>query len=139
MPILALDTSTELCSVAVGDGRDWLERTEHAGQRHSELLLPMVHNLLRSSGLELHRLDGIALGIGPGSFTGLRIGCGVAQGLGFAASLPIVGVPSLEAMAESERSLSGTTAVIASVDARMHEVYIAAYRYYHETWNCVLA
>src|SRR5207248_6967245 len=81
MRILAFDASTEACAAALYDGAHWLQRSEHAGSRHSELLLPMVRALLADAGLSLRELDGIAFGAGPGSFTGLRIACGVAQGL----------------------------------------------------------
>ena len=103
MRIIALDASTELCSVALGDGKSWRERTERAGQRHSELLLPMVQELLAEARLKLSELDGIAFGAGPGSFTGLRIACGVAQGLALGGGLKVVGVSTLEAMAEMAR------------------------------------
>ena len=101
MRILALDASTETCAVALGDGVSWRERSEIAGQRHSELLLPMIRALLAELGVTLAQLDGIAFGAGPGSFTGLRIACGVAQGLALGAGLPVVGVSTLEAMAET--------------------------------------
>src|SRR5208282_3173837 len=125
MRILALDASTDVCAVALGDGVSWTGRAESAGQRHSELLLPMVRELLSEARLELADLHGIAFGAGPGSFTGLRIACGVAQGLALGANLPVIGVATLEAMAESARSRRGCARVIAALDARMHEVYFA--------------
>ena len=79
-------------------------------------------------------LGGIAFGAGPGSFTGLRIACGVAQGLALGANLPLIGVTTLEAMAETARSRSGCTRVIAALDARMHEVYLAAYEHNGSRW-----
>src|SRR5450755_3853981 len=85
MKILAFDASTEVCAVALGDGVEWLERSEVAGQRHSELLLPMIRSILADCAVSLEQLDGIAFGAGPGSFTGLRIACGVAQGLALGA------------------------------------------------------
>jgi tRNA threonylcarbamoyladenosine biosynthesis protein TsaB len=136
MPILALDASTDVCAVALGDGASWGERVETAGQRHSELLLPMVRALLSEARLELTDLDGIAFGAGPGSFTGLRIACGVAQGLALGANLRVVGVVTLEAMAETARSRSGCTRVVAALDARMHEAYLAAYEHDGTRW-CV--
>src|SRR5215831_3061478 len=119
MRIIALDASTELCSVALGDGASWRELVERAGQRHSELLLPMVRKLLEEERLALSDLGGIAFGAGPGSFTGLRIACGVAQGLGLGAGLTVVGVPTLEAMAEIARVRHGAERIIAALDARM--------------------
>jgi len=121
--ILALDTSGEWCSAALWlDGR-LLSRGEHAGQRHSELILPMIDALLRESGFALTDLTGLAFGAGPGSFTGLRIACGVAQGLAFGAGLPVIPVGTLEALAEA----SAAPRVLAALDARMDEIYHAAY------------
>lgn len=124
MKILALDTSTELCSAALLVGTETRERAVLAGNRHSELLLPMVRELLAEAGMGLADLDGLAFGQGPGSFTGLRIGCGVVQGLAFGADRPVVAVGSLEALAFGVDA----EAVLACIDARMHEVYVAAYR-----------
>src|SRR5436309_7278058 len=133
MRILALDASTDVCAVALGAAGHWRERAEKAGQRHSEMLLPMVRALLDDASLDLRDLDGIAFGAGPGSFTGLRIACGVAQGLAFGADLPVVPVVTLEAMAEA----SGAEKVVACLDARMEEVYHAAYVRAGDDWDCV--
>jgi tRNA threonylcarbamoyladenosine biosynthesis protein TsaB len=122
--ILAFDTSTELCSAALLVNGAWLVREEMAGNRHSELVLPMIEAILAEAGVALRNLDGLAYGKGPGSFTGLRIGCGVAQGLALGADLPVVGVITLEAMAWS----TGAERTLACIDARMQEVYAAAYR-----------
>jgi tRNA threonylcarbamoyladenosine biosynthesis protein TsaB len=135
MAILALDASTELCSVAVGGSGGFVERVEHAGQRHSEMMLPMVHSVLADAGVALAQLEGIAFGAGPGSFTGLRIACGVAQGLAFGAGLPVVGVPTLAAIAEAARALGIRDRVYAALDARMREVYVAAYEYDGARWH----
>lgn len=121
--ILALDTSSEYCSVALwfdGEVRD-LER--FAGQRHTEIVLALVDELLAQAGLELPQLSGIAYGAGPGSFTGLRIACGLAQGLALGAGLQVLGVSTLEALAEA----CGAPRVIACLDARIGEIYHAAY------------
>jgi tRNA threonylcarbamoyladenosine biosynthesis protein TsaB len=135
MRILAFDTSTDVCAAALGDGVSWDERTQTAGQRHSELLLPMVRALLTEARLGLRDLDGIAFGAGPGSFTGLRIACGVAQGLALGADLPLIGVATLEAMAETARRRTGCTRVIAALDARMREIYFAAYEHDGTRWQ----
>src|SRR6202165_6232959 len=127
MQILALDTSTEVCAVALGDGVTWQEKSELAGQRHSALLLPMIRAILAECGVTLKQIDGIAFGAGPGSFTGLRTACGVAQGLALGAALPGVGVSTLEAIAQTRRELAGGDRIIAALDARMREVYVAAY------------
>lgn len=135
MKILAFDTSTEYCSVAVWADGEMTARDALAGQRHSELLLPLVGEMLAERGMSLQALDGIAFGNGPGSFTGLRIGCGVAQGLAFAADLPVIGVCTLLALAQG----ADGERVIACLDARVGEVYHAAYARDAEGWREVLA
>ena len=133
MKILAFDTSSEYCSVALLLERDILGKEILAGQRHSELVLPMVSRILDESGLKLAQLDGIAFGSGPGCFTGLRIACGIAQGLAFGAGLPVIGIGTLEALAQQ----AGGTRVITALDARMHEIYHAAYRKVLDGWQAV--
>jgi tRNA threonylcarbamoyladenosine biosynthesis protein TsaB len=131
MKILALDTSTEFLSLAVWQDGDVAVRELLAGQKHSELILPLIRELLDEVHLALTDLDGIVFGKGPGSFTGLRIGCGVAQGLAFGAHLPVVGVCTLEALAQQAQA----EAVIACLDARMSEVYHAVYRRAGTEWR----
>jgi tRNA threonylcarbamoyladenosine biosynthesis protein TsaB len=135
MRILALDTSTEWCSVAAGDGKAWHRSDEHAGQTHSERVLPMVQAVLSDAGWTLSGLDGIAFGAGPGSFTGVRIGCSVAQGLALGADLPVMPIPTLAALAQEGFRTRGWRHVFACLDARMHEVYIAAYARVDEEWR----
>ena len=123
MKLLAFDTATEACTVALWlDGRV-LERSEPRSQ-HSECLLPMIDALLAEAGLGVKQLDAIAFGRGPGSFTGLRIGAGVAQGLAFAAGLPVVPVSSLATLAQGVDA----DRVLAAFDARMQQVYWGVYR-----------
>jgi tRNA threonylcarbamoyladenosine biosynthesis protein TsaB len=121
--LLALETSTPYCSVAVSAGERVFSRHFEAGQRHAELALEVVDELLREAGIRVADLQGIAFGEGPGSFTGLRIACGLAQGLALARSLPVLGIGTLGALAEE----AGAARVIACLDARMGEVYHAAY------------
>jgi tRNA threonylcarbamoyladenosine biosynthesis protein TsaB len=135
MNILAVDTSTEICSVALRTGEGDVTRDCEAGQRHSSLLLPLIEEVLRETQLTLRQLDGIAFGAGPGSFTGLRIACGVVQGLAFAAQLPVYGVSSLLALAEA----SGAEKVIAALDARMGEIYHAAFTRQENAWQIAIA
>lgn len=137
MRILALETSTEYCSVALSQDGAMLERFERVGQKHSELLMPMLDGLLKASGVTLAQLDGIAFGCGPGSFTGVRIACGVTQGLAFGAGLPVAGVCTLLALAEAQYRLAGRQRVIAALDARMSEVYFAAYERGATGWQTV--
>jgi tRNA threonylcarbamoyladenosine biosynthesis protein TsaB len=133
--ILALDTSTEHCSVALWRDGAVDARAVLAGQRHSQLLLPMVDELLERHELTVAGLDGIAFGQGPGSFTGLRIACGVTQGLAFGAGLPVVGVGTLLAMAAA----TGTARVVCCLDARMGEIYHAVYAKGDAGWEPVHA
>jgi tRNA threonylcarbamoyladenosine biosynthesis protein TsaB len=129
--LIALETSTEYCSLAVARGAQVFERSFHAGQRHSEFALPVLRELLQQAALDMHAIDGIAYGAGPGSFTGLRIACGIAQGLALARNLPLAGIGSLLALAED----CGADKVIACLDARMGEVYHAVYRKSGGNWN----
>lgn len=133
MRILALETSTEYCSVALWQDGDIVSRCELVGQKHSELLMPMLDGLLKEAGIAMTHLDGIAFGMGPGSFTGVRIACGVTQGLALGANLPVVGVCTLEALAEA----SGHDKVIAVLDARMSELYHAVYERQGDDWMTV--
>ena len=135
LKILAIETSTELCSAAL-----WLDgrvdaREAVAGQRHSELLLPMIDALLASHGLKAVELDCIAFGAGPGSFTGLRIACGVAQGIAFGIDVPVIGIGTLEALAAASQA----DRVVCCLDARMGEVYHAAYERRRGDWHEVHA
>jgi tRNA threonylcarbamoyladenosine biosynthesis protein TsaB len=131
MRVLALDTSTEHLSLALLIDGEILVRETRAGQRHSELTLPMLEVLLVEAGVGLRGLDGLAFGQGPGSFTGIRIACGIAQGLAFGADLPVVGIPTLLALAAQ----ADHDRVIACLDARMNEVYHAAYQRIDEEWH----
>ena len=129
MNVLALETGSEWCSVAVGDGARWAVRSLHAGQLHSERIMPMVDAALAEAGVALRDLDGIAFGAGPGAFTGVRIACGVAQGLSFGAGVPAVPVSTLAALSEVARRVHGWANVFAALDARMGEVYVATHRF----------
>jgi tRNA threonylcarbamoyladenosine biosynthesis protein TsaB len=128
--ILALETSTEYCSVALWQDGALHERCELVGQKHSEVLMPMLNDLLQDAGFGIQDVDGIAFGAGPGSFTGVRIACGVAQGLALGAELPVAGICTLQALAQT----AGHDKVIAALDARMAEVYYAAYEKRNGEW-----
>ena len=135
MHLLALDTSTEYCSAAVRRDHDGqvFARQVLAGQKHSLLLLPMIDDVLRESGLRLSQIGGIAYGEGPGSFTGLRIACSVVQGIAAAHGAQVLGVSTLASVAEQARALylaRGGSAQdgrhwLVALDARMGEVYYA--------------
>lgn len=123
MKLLAIDTSTDFLSLAVSSDAGTFVFHERVGQKHAEQALPHVQDLLRQAGLPLKELDGVVYGQGPGSFTGLRIACGLAQGLAFAAGLPVIPIPTLDSVAEQ----AGATRVVACSDARMQQAYLASY------------
>jgi tRNA threonylcarbamoyladenosine biosynthesis protein TsaB len=136
MRLLALDTASAQCSVALFDGASMALRAVATQREHALLLLPMVEELLREAGVGIASLDGIAFGRGPGSFTGLRVAASVAQGLALGADLPVLPVSDLRALAlQAVRSavprlaVAGTRAlrVACCMDARMSEVYAAAF------------
>ncbi|MEP7328154.1 MAG: tRNA (adenosine(37)-N6)-threonylcarbamoyltransferase complex dimerization subunit type 1 TsaB [Betaproteobacteria bacterium] len=135
MKLLAFDSSTRWVTVGCGDASAFLARTEDVGNRHSERLLPMIHSLLAEAGLTLNTLDGIAYGAGPGAFTGVRIACGVAQGLALGAGRPLVPVGTLEVIAQMAWHAHGATSVVACLDARMREVYVASYQRLDNRWR----
>ncbi|OIQ99476.1 tRNA threonylcarbamoyladenosine biosynthesis protein TsaB [mine drainage metagenome] len=135
MDILAIETSTEYCSAALWRDGKVSERCELVGQKHSEVLMAMIDAVLQDAGFRIQDIDGIAFGKGPGSFTGVRIACGVAQGLAFGADVKVVGVCTLEALAQA----SGRDKVIAALDARMGELYLAAYEKRNDGWIEVIA
>jgi len=123
MKLLAIDTSTEAGSIALLDGDRLLRRACPAGRSHSETLLPLIRDALLAADWRLPHLAGIAFAAGPGSFTGLRVACGVAQGLALASDLPVIAVGTLAAMALD----SSGRQVIVALDARMGEVYHARF------------
>ena len=135
MNLLAVETSTELCSAALLRSGELFVEEALAENRHSELLVPMIRRLLDRSRLKPADLDGIGFGQGPGSFTGIRIACGIAQGIAFGAGKPVVPVPSLLALAEQ----SNERRVLVAFDARMDETYLAAYARDGEDWLEVIA
>lgn len=124
MKLLALETATEACSAALLIEGDIIERFQLSPRGHSQLILPMVDELLAEAGLSINQVDGIAFGRGPGAFTGLRIAVGVTQGIAFAADLPVVPVSTLAALAQD----CETDRVLVAIDARMDEVYWGAYQ-----------
>ena len=127
MKVLAIDAATEACSAALLSGNSLIERYELIGRGHAGRLLPMADELLRDAGLQLSDLDGIAFGRGPGGFTGIRVAAGIAQGLAAGAGLPIVPVSNLAAVAAGAGRVAQAERVLACMDARMGEVYWAAY------------
>jgi tRNA threonylcarbamoyladenosine biosynthesis protein TsaB len=137
--LLAFDTSTDILSAAVQSGGPGpavtLVHEAAGGAQASAALIPAIEQLLSQAGLRLRELDAIVFGRGPGSFTGLRTACSVAQGLGFGAGVPVLPVPTLLAIAEQARLSHGATRVVAVLDARMDEIYWAAYAYEGGGWR----
>jgi tRNA threonylcarbamoyladenosine biosynthesis protein TsaB len=128
MKLLALDTSSIACSVALACGDQLIERYEEQPREHTRLLLPMVRSLLEEADIQLASLDAIVLGNGPGSFIGMRIAASVAQGLAFGAGLGIVSVSSLAAVAAEALQASANAQVAVVQDAHMSEVYLGLYQ-----------
>jgi tRNA threonylcarbamoyladenosine biosynthesis protein TsaB len=136
MKLLAFETATEACSVAVWDGGEVRERFEIAPRRHAELALPWAEALLADAGIARSQLDAIAVGRGPGAFTGVRLGVAIAQGIAMALDRPVVPVSTLAALAMRARPVlidlgrddgAMPTRIVAAIDARMSEVYVAAF------------
>jgi tRNA threonylcarbamoyladenosine biosynthesis protein TsaB len=122
--LLAIDTATEACSAAL-----WVDGTVYAQDaqapnRHSELLLPMIEDVLARGAITLDQLDAVAWGRGPGAFTGLRIGAAIVQGMAFGCDIPVISVSSLHALAQRHK----VSQVLVAIDARMEQVYWACYR-----------
>jgi len=134
MRFAAFETSSEWCSVALYNDGEIRALEQRAPNRHSELALPMLERLLADMGLAPSALDAVAFGAGPGSFTGLRIACGLAQGLAVARGLPVLGISTMAAIAEE----AGARRVVACIDARMREVYYAALEAAPAGWREVI-
>lgn len=126
--ILAIDTATEACSVAVSQEGRVTNQFEVCPQQQSQKLLPMVDDVLSQAGADLQQVKYLAYGRGPGSFTGVRIATGMIQGLALGANLPVVGVSTLAAMAYQVAQQEQVSLVAVAIDARMNEVYFAVYR-----------
>ena len=127
MNLIALETATEACSVAVLHGDLLIERFEIAPRRHAELALPWAEAVLAEAGLTRGALQAVAVGRGPGAFTGVRLGVSLAQGMALALGIPAIPVSTLAALAMRADADEGAR-VLAAIDARMGEVYWAAFR-----------
>lgn len=128
MKLIAIDTSTENCSVALLNEDSVSFKSEVAPQKHAEIVLEMLDNILKENSVSKNDLDGLVLGIGPGSFTGVRIAASTVQGLALGLNLKVAKITSLEALAIEALSKASASYVVSSIDARMGEVYIAVYK-----------
>lgn len=134
--LLAFDTSTENLTVAVAHATQPVVQAQAPGAAQaSATLIPLVYELLERAGLQLGQLDAIVFGRGPGSFTGLRTACAVAQGMGFGGGVPLLPVDTLLAVAEQARHQAGAGRVVAILDARMDEVYTGRYEFTDGVWT----
>lgn len=136
--ILALDTATEACSVALSYQGNISAVDELSPRTHTQRILPMIDELLQKAGITINHVDTLVFGRGPGSFTGVRVGVGIAQGLALGANLPVVGVSNLLTMAEQAYQQLGAREVVALIDARMGEVYFAQYSRDGNGWYTVV-
>lgn len=136
--VLAIETSSELASVALLHKGELITHEASGVNTHSQTILPMVQVSLAQAGISLAQCDAVAFGAGPGSFTGVRTACGVAQGLAFGLDLPVVPIVTLQAMALACREACGADEILVVLDARMDEVYWAQYRF-QDGWQTVIA
>lgn len=127
MKLLAIDTSSDACSVAVQVGEDILEKHVIEPREHTKILVPMIEQLMQDAGVAMSGLDAVILGNGPGSFIGMRIGASVAQGICHGAGLQIVPVSSLAAIAAEAIAEHDAEKILVAQDARMHEIYLGRF------------
>lgn len=135
MNLLAFDTSTDTLFIAIQHGDQLWQHQAAGGANSSATLIPAIQQGLQALGLQLTDLKAIVFGRGPGSFTGLRTSCAIAQGLALGADLPLLPIDTLMAVAEEARQQHGVDEVMAVLDARMSEVYHAGYRWAHGSWQ----
>jgi len=135
MNILAIDTATEACSAALYINGQLRSSYQLAPREHSRLILKMIDGLLSEAELPVSQLDAIAFGRGPGSFMGLRIAAGVVQGIAFAHDIPVIPVSTLKAIAQRAYEQTKNKYILTAIDARMDEVYWAAYSLEEQLWH----
>lgn len=130
MRVLGIETSTAVCGVGLQiDGGEYVERSLVESHIHSEKLLTLVQEVLAEAGVSLHQIDAVAVSLGPGSFTGLRIGLSTAKGLSYSLERPLIAVPTFEAIAEAVRAVNAPVReIVVVMDARQGEFYTGRYR-----------
>ena len=131
--ILSIEAASDSCSVALQIGNEIIQKLEAAPRMHSRLLYPMLNSIMAEAGISPNKLDSVAFVHGPGSFTGLRIAAATAQGIGFACDVPLIGISTLQAMAQQAFNENNQSHVISVMDARMNELYLGHYKLDTET------
>ena len=131
--LLAIEAASDSFSVALHSNDSQICRTEAAPRMHSKLLYPVLNDVMAKAGLRPNQLDAVVFGKGPGSFTGLRIAASTAQGIGFACDIPLIGVSTLQAMAQQAFNKQQHLHVLSMMDARMSELYVGQYVKNHDT------
>jgi tRNA threonylcarbamoyladenosine biosynthesis protein TsaB len=126
--LLSIEAASNSCSIALQIGQQVIQRLEPAPRMHSRLLYPMLNSIMSEAGISPKQLDAIAFVNGPGSFTGLRIAAATAQGIGFACDTPLIGISTLQAMAQQAFNEHQAEHVISLMDARMDELYLGYYQ-----------
>jgi tRNA threonylcarbamoyladenosine biosynthesis protein TsaB len=126
--ILTIDTSTDACSAALWQDSKNFHRFILAPQNHTKFILPMIHEILAEAQTDLNQIDAVAFGAGPGSFTGIRLAASIAQGLAFAANLPVIKISCLRTLAQEVFAEFGKEKVLVAQDARMQEIYCGKYQ-----------
>lgn len=131
--ILSIEAASDSCSVALQFNDNLIQRLEAAPRMHSRLLYPMLNSIMQEAGISPKHLDAIAFVNGPGSFTGLRIAAATAQGIGYACDIPLIGISTLQAMAQQAFKVRGESRVLSLMDARMNELYLGYYQINNST------
>jgi tRNA threonylcarbamoyladenosine biosynthesis protein TsaB len=126
--LLSIEAASDSCSVALQIGNDIIQKLEPAPRMHSRLLYPMLNSIMSEAGISPNQLDAVSFVNGPGSFTGLRIGAATAQGIGFACDIPLIGISTLQAMAQQAYAEHDQVFALPIMDARMSELYLGCYQ-----------
>ncbi len=128
MNILAIETSSTACSVALYAQNKIIALHKIAPMQHAQMTLPLIDELLLANNIQIKQIDAIALGCGPGSFTGIRIATSIAQGIGYALNIPLIPISSLAALAQAAYDSLGWKKLYVAIDARIQEIYWALYQ-----------
>lgn len=134
--LLAIDTATRLLSVALHNGQELIaEQTARIGNHHTTSLAPTIQSLMKSCAVGMDDLTGVAVSVGPGSYTGVRIGVAIAKGIAAAQNLPLIGVSTLDILAAGQPHIKSGSALIAVVQAGRGRVIVKSYRWRKGKWT----